>query len=200
MLFETTFAGSLPKPAWLAEPETLWPSWQLAGDDLRTAQRDAARVAMFEQKRAGIDTVTDGEQFRRHFVHGFAGALDGVDTNKIARRGIRDDRYEADCPTITGPVRRRTSVHADEMRFARDATTGPPEGHAARTDDDRRHAQRTITTVAAKKRRSRSRTRYGTRSRSWSRSASTSSNSTSPRSTSTSTTWRRGVSRLWTRA
>ncbi len=122
MRFPTTIAGSLPKPDWLADPEKLWPTWHLAGDALRAAQADATRVALFEQQRAGIDVVTDGEQSRRHFVHGFAGALDGVDTGKVARRGIRGDRYEADCPTIVGPVRRLRAVHADEMRFARDAT------------------------------------------------------------------------------
>ena len=123
MRFPTTIAGSLPKPHWLADPEKLWPSWHLAGNELRSAQADATRVALFEQQRSGIDIVTDGEQSRRHFVHGFAGALDGVDATKLERRGIRGDRYEADCPTIVGPVRRATAVHADEMRFARAATT-----------------------------------------------------------------------------
>jgi len=122
VLFPTTIAGSLPKPGWLAEPERLWPEWRLAGDELREAQRDATRIALFEQERSGIDLVTDGEQSRRHFVHGFATALAGVDATKVARRGIRGDRYEADCPTITGEVRRTTAVHAGEMRFAREAT------------------------------------------------------------------------------
>jgi 5-methyltetrahydropteroyltriglutamate--homocysteine methyltransferase len=122
VLFPTTIAGSLPKPGWLAEPERLWPQWRLGGDELREAQRDATRVALLEQEHAGIDLVTDGEQSRRHFVHGFAGALEGVDVAKISRRGIRDDRYEADCPTIAGEVRRTRPVHADEMRFAREAT------------------------------------------------------------------------------
>ena len=122
MLFPTTIAGSLPKPAWLAEPERLWPDWRLAGAALREAQRDATRIALFEQEHAGIDLVTDGEQSRRHFVHGFAGALAGVDSAKLARRGIRGDRYEADCPTIVGEVRRNAPVHVDEMRFAREAT------------------------------------------------------------------------------
>jgi 5-methyltetrahydropteroyltriglutamate--homocysteine methyltransferase len=122
MLFPTTIAGSLPKPGWLAEPERLWPDWRLAGDELREAQHDAVRIALFEQERAGIDTVTDGEQTRRHFVHGFAGSLGGVDPAKVARRGIRGNRYEADCPTIVGEVRRDAPVHADEIRFARAAT------------------------------------------------------------------------------
>jgi 5-methyltetrahydropteroyltriglutamate--homocysteine methyltransferase len=122
MTFETTIAGSLPKPPWLAEPERLWPNWRLDGNELRDAMQDATRVALFEQEHAGIDLVTDGEQARQHFVHGFTAKLDGIDATKIARRGIRGDRYEADCPTIVGEIRRTKPVHADEVRFARQAT------------------------------------------------------------------------------
>jgi 5-methyltetrahydropteroyltriglutamate--homocysteine methyltransferase len=120
--FPTTIAGSLPKPHWLAEPQRLWPDWRLTGAELRDAQHDAVRIALFEQQAAGIDLVTDGEQSRRHFVHGFAAALAGVDSGKLARRGIRGDRYEADCPTIVAEIRRDAPVHVEEMRFARGAT------------------------------------------------------------------------------
>ncbi|MBC5809578.1 MAG: methionine synthase [Candidatus Eremiobacteraeota bacterium] len=122
MRFETTIAGSLPKPPWLAEPERLWPTWRLEGSELLAAQHDAVRVSLFEEEHAGIDVVTDGEQARQHFVHGFAGALEGVDARQRARRGIRGDRYEADCPRIVGEVRRTRSIHAGEARFARAAT------------------------------------------------------------------------------
>ncbi|HZO93440.1 MAG TPA: methionine synthase [Candidatus Baltobacteraceae bacterium] len=125
MPFATTIAGSLPKPSWLAEPERIFPSWRLEGADLLDAQRDATRIAIAEQLRAGIDTVTDGEQSRRHFVHGFAERLAGVDATKRQTRGIRADRYEAVCPTITGEIRRTHPVHVDEMRFARTLTDGP---------------------------------------------------------------------------
>ncbi len=30
-MFPTTTAGSLPKPAWLAEPNKLWAPWKLTG-------------------------------------------------------------------------------------------------------------------------------------------------------------------------
>ena len=33
-MFETTIAGSLPKPAWLAEPEKLWAAWRHEGATL----------------------------------------------------------------------------------------------------------------------------------------------------------------------
>ncbi|MGH7333161.1 MAG: methionine synthase, partial [Candidatus Rokuibacteriota bacterium] len=67
----TTITGSLPKPSWLAEPERLWAPWRVSGDELAAAQRDAVLVALKEQEAAGIDIVTDGEQSRQHFVHGF---------------------------------------------------------------------------------------------------------------------------------
>jgi 5-methyltetrahydropteroyltriglutamate--homocysteine methyltransferase len=125
MSLSTTIAGSLPKPSWLAEPERIFPSWRLEGAALDEAQHDATRIAVSEQLRAGIDTVTDGEQSRKHFVHGFAERLAGVDASKRQNRGIRADRYEAVCPTVTGEVRRLAPIHVEEMRFARTLTDGP---------------------------------------------------------------------------
>ena len=78
-LLQTTIAGSLPKPAWLAEPEALWAPWQLEGEALAEGKRDAVRLALRDQEHAGIDIVTDGEQTRRHFVTTFIEGLDGVD-------------------------------------------------------------------------------------------------------------------------
>jgi 5-methyltetrahydropteroyltriglutamate--homocysteine methyltransferase len=46
---------------------------------LAEGQRDAVLVASAEQEAAGIDIVTDGEQSRQHFVHGFLEAIDGID-------------------------------------------------------------------------------------------------------------------------
>jgi len=117
--YPTTIAGSLPKPSWLAETERLWPAWRLEGAELHTAIHDATRIAVFEQIRAGIDLVTDGEQSRQHFVHGFLAGVDGVDFTKKVTRGIRADRYEAECPSIVGPVSRRAPIFADDVRFAK---------------------------------------------------------------------------------
>ena len=43
-LLRTTIAGSLPKPTWLAEPETLWAAWKLEGDALAEGKRDANSI------------------------------------------------------------------------------------------------------------------------------------------------------------
>ena len=118
-MLKTTVAGSLPKPAWLAEPEKLWASWRLEGGDLERGKRDAVLVWLKEQEDAGVDVVSNGEQFRTHFVHGFLEHVDGIDWQLMTKMGIRDDRYVVDVPTVTAPVRRKGSVHGDEVRFTR---------------------------------------------------------------------------------
>lgn len=120
--YPTTIAGSLPKPAWLAQPERLWPDWRLGGDELLSAMQDATRIAVAEQLHAGIDAVTDGEQSRQHFVHGFLHGVQGIDFGKMVRRGIRADRYEAVCPTLIGEPRRVAPIHVDEVSFSRGLT------------------------------------------------------------------------------
>ncbi len=122
-MLPTTIAGSLPKPAWLAEPERLWAPWRLSGEALEQAKRDAALVVLKEQEVAGIDIVTNGEQFRQHFVHGFLQGIEGVDFARRKRIGIRDNRYEAECPTVVGPIARRGPVHAEEVGFTRAYTS-----------------------------------------------------------------------------
>ena len=118
-MLETTIAGSLPKPSWLAEPEKLWAPWRLEGAELERAQQDAALIWLKEQEDAGIDIVSDGEQFRVHFVHGFLERINGIDWDKKTRMGIRDDRYVVEVPTVTAPVGRKGSVHGPDVRFAR---------------------------------------------------------------------------------
>ena len=115
----TTITGSLPKPRWLAQPETLWAPWRLDGELLREGQRDAVLAALKEQESAGIDVVTDGEQSRQHFVHGFLATLEGIDFGKRVTIGIRADRYQAEVPTVTGPLVRRRPAHLEEVQWAR---------------------------------------------------------------------------------
>ena len=121
-MFETTIAGSLPKPSWLAEPRKLWPQWKLAGDTLAEAKRDATLVWLKTQEDAGIDIVTDGEQSRQHFVHGFLESVEGIDFERKVKMGIRNNRYEAMVPTVVAQLRLKGRVHATEARLARTHT------------------------------------------------------------------------------
>ncbi len=122
-LFPTTIAGSLPKPFWLAEPEKLWGQWRHEGAALEAAKRDAALLWLKLQEDAGIDTVTDGEQFRIHFVHGFLEHIQGIDWSLKTKMGIRNNRYVVEVPTVTGALARPRPAHADEARFMRAHTS-----------------------------------------------------------------------------
>ena len=123
MLFPTTIAGSLPKPEWLAEPNTLWAPWKSKGEELARAKRDATVLAVKLQEDAGIDIVTEGEQARQHFVHGFLEKVEGIDFAHKVEMGIRKDRYKAMVPQVVAPLTLRGRVHADEARVARTHTT-----------------------------------------------------------------------------
>jgi 5-methyltetrahydropteroyltriglutamate--homocysteine methyltransferase len=121
-ILQTTIAGSLPKPAWLAEPVKLWAPWKLEGAELAEGKRDAVRLVLRAQENAGIDIVSDGEQTRRHFVTTFLEHLEGVDfANKKTVR-IRN-RYDADVPMVVGAVARKRPVYVEDARFLR-AETG----------------------------------------------------------------------------
>jgi 5-methyltetrahydropteroyltriglutamate--homocysteine methyltransferase len=122
-MFETTTAGSLPKPAWLAETNKLWPAWRAQGEDLARAKRDATLLWLKEQEDAGIDIVSDGEQSRQHFVHGFLEFVEGIDFEHKVKMGIRNNRYDAMVPIVPGRcdsrgacTRRRRGLRAPTRR------------------------------------------------------------------------------------
>jgi 5-methyltetrahydropteroyltriglutamate--homocysteine methyltransferase len=118
-MFDTCIAGSLPKPAWLAETEKLWPQWRASGPELDAAKRDATLLAIKEQEDAGLDIVGDGEQARQHFVHGFVERVEGIDFEHKVKMGIRNNRYDAMVPQVVAPLRLPGRVHAMEAQLAR---------------------------------------------------------------------------------
>jgi 5-methyltetrahydropteroyltriglutamate--homocysteine methyltransferase len=118
-MFETTIAGSLPKPAWLAETNKLWPAWRAQGAELQHAKRDATLMWLKVQEDAGVDIVSDGEMSRQHFVHGFLEFVEGIDFEHKVKMGIRNNRYDAMVPLVTGPLRLKGRVHQAEARLLR---------------------------------------------------------------------------------
>jgi 5-methyltetrahydropteroyltriglutamate--homocysteine methyltransferase len=122
-MLRTTIAGSLPKPEWLAEPNQLWAPWKATGEALAAAKRDATLLWLKRQEDAGIDIVTDGEQSRQHFVHGFLERVEGIDFDHKVEMGIRNDRYKAMVPVVTGALRLSGRVHQTEARLARAHTS-----------------------------------------------------------------------------
>ena len=123
-LLPTSIVGSLPKPSWLSEPETLWSPWRLEGAELDEGRRDALHLAASEQTVAGLDVISDGEQTRQHFVTTFIEHLSGVDFSRRETVRIRN-RYDASVPTVSGPVGREHSVFVDDAVALRAQTDRP---------------------------------------------------------------------------
>ena len=123
-LLPTSIVGSLPKPSWLAQPETLWSPWNLQGDALAEGRHDALRISTHEQTNRGIDIISDGEQTRQHFVTTFIEHLSGVDFEKRKTVRIRD-RYDASVPTVVSAVSREKPVFVDDAKFLRRQTDQP---------------------------------------------------------------------------
>ena len=123
-LLPTSIVGSLPKPSWLAAPETLWSPWKLQGAALVEGTQDALRIAVQEQRQHGIDIISDGEQTRQHFVTTFIEHLTGVDFEQRETVRIRD-RYDASVPTVVGAVSREKPVFVEDAKFLRQQTDQP---------------------------------------------------------------------------
>lgn len=118
-MFETSIAGSLPKPEWLAETQKLWPQWRAEGAALQQTKADATLLWVKTQEDAGMDIIGDGEQARQHFVHGFLEQVEGIDFVNKVKMGIRNNRYDAMVPQVVAPLRLKGRVHAFEAQLAR---------------------------------------------------------------------------------
>jgi 5-methyltetrahydropteroyltriglutamate--homocysteine methyltransferase len=127
-LFPTSLVGSYPQPDWLIDRERLagrFPPrvrarelWRVDPEHLQQAQRDAVRLAVADQREAGLDIITDGEIGRESYSNAFATALDGVD---IDNPGTALDRsgHPNPVPRITGPIIRKHAVGLDDLAYLR---------------------------------------------------------------------------------
>ena len=134
ILFPTTLVGSYPQPEWLIDRKKLagrFPPrvrakelWRVPEAELAEAQNDATLLAIRAQEEAGLDIITDGEIRRESYSNRFATALEGVD---IDNPGTALDRsgHPNPVPRITGKIRRRHAVEADDVRFLRRNTDKP---------------------------------------------------------------------------
>ena len=127
-LFPTTIAGSLPKPVLARRAGQALGAVAARRRRTRAAKRDATLLALKLQEDAGIDIVTDGEQSRQHFVHGFLEIVDGIDFAHKVEMGIRNDRYKAMVPTVVGALRLQGPR-------ARDRGAARPRPHEAQAQD-----------------------------------------------------------------
>ena len=133
--FTTTVVGSLPKPGWLQEKVPLneqgkqvhgkGAAWRLSGDQLHEAQRDAIRLALQTQERAGIEIVSDGEQSRRSYITYVTMRLSGFDYETVAEKWTRNRRRLAEVGRCTGAVRRDQPILEQDLRLLLEESSRP---------------------------------------------------------------------------
>ena len=133
-LLPTSLVGSYPQPNWLIRRDLLTKSlpvrirredlWRIAPALLDEAIDDAVLLSIFDQERAGLDIVTDGEARRESYSNHFANALEGIDHE---HPGEAMDRTGAPVPVprVSGPIARSRPIEVEAVRFLRAHTTHP---------------------------------------------------------------------------
>lgn len=132
----TQLVSSYTKPHWLARHSQMgtydgsW--WRPEADVLVEAREDAARLSIYEQERAGLDLISDGEAQRVSYDRHFLSGLTGIDFGKLREIGlsgrvatsVRQEQGLEDFarntrlgPCVTGEIRWRGPVALDELRF-----------------------------------------------------------------------------------
>jgi len=131
-LLPTTLVGSYPQPEWLINRGMLASNtpprvrmrelWRVEPDLLEQAQDDATLIAVYDQERAGLDILTDGEMRRESYFNRFATALEGIDLDNpgtvISRTGKK-----ALVPRVVGKVKRTRPVGVRDVQFLRAHTS-----------------------------------------------------------------------------
>lgn len=80
----TTVIGSYPFPGWLEFAAANLD--QFGPDDLAELQEDAVIAALHDQRAAGLDVITDGEQTRLDFNLSFYGYIKGIELESAPPR------------------------------------------------------------------------------------------------------------------
>jgi 5-methyltetrahydropteroyltriglutamate--homocysteine methyltransferase len=132
--------GSWPRPRWLLQAIHEHLEGKLGDDEFEATARDAVRLAVDAQVRAGVDVVTDGEQRRDNYASFVGGLLDNcqliplvdllplVDdpgTFEEEMRSLDVPAAEVRHPAVWGPLGRSRSLAVHEYEFARTITDKP---------------------------------------------------------------------------
>src|SRR3974390_998872 len=127
MLLPTCLVGSYPQPEWLIDRTKLAKQvprvrmqdlWLVGPERLETAQDDATRLAVFDQERAGLDIITDGEQRRESYSNRFATALEGIDIDRPGTTMNRTGK-PIQVPRVVGKIRRKYAVEVRDVQILR---------------------------------------------------------------------------------
>ncbi|MFQ5793868.1 MAG: hypothetical protein ACE5JP_02330 [Candidatus Bipolaricaulia bacterium] len=142
MALLTTTIGAYPKPDYVPTPD--WfrarnlniPHPTEAYDQfLHTQAGDAEALeallvrgtheAVLDQVNAGIDVPSDGEIRRENYIHYHCRHLDGIDFSHLTQKTMRAGTWEAEVPTIIGPIKARDRFLPQDWEIAQSVTDRP---------------------------------------------------------------------------
>jgi 5-methyltetrahydropteroyltriglutamate--homocysteine methyltransferase len=126
--FRADHVGSLIRPKELRDAHTQFNQGKLAREALRSLEDQAIRDAVAMQERVGLQSITDGELRRNNWRDGFFESVAGFSETKIGS-SFTFTEYSGDThpgmpvPVVTGKLKRKKSITADDFAFTRALTT-----------------------------------------------------------------------------
>ncbi|MDE2474547.1 MAG: 5-methyltetrahydropteroyltriglutamate--homocysteine S-methyltransferase [Alphaproteobacteria bacterium] len=126
--YRADHVGSLLRPAALREVRASAEKGRIAAAELRAAEDSAIRDAVALQERAGLQSITDGEFRRGHYLVDFMSALDGIvpthTSYALSFRGSDGTTGETrSMLSVSGKVRRSRPIMLDTFRFLKSVTS-----------------------------------------------------------------------------
>ena len=141
----TQLIASYAKPEWLVNRQRCFrldgSAWRVSPPYLKAAKQDAALLAIYEQEKAGIDLLTDGDAQRAAYDRHFYSRFKGIDSKNLGRI-VRDNEIDSISetapekmdeanwvrtygPRIVGEISWPGPLSVDEFLFARAQTNKP---------------------------------------------------------------------------
>ena len=149
MPLKTTTIGSFPKPKsapiqdWFMgekseeerkaskgllanwSPGAYEKSLQAAGDNVENLFLESIKEVVTDQVSAGIDVPTDGEVRRESYVLYQCRFLNGISFEQVTHKSVRQGAFEADLPTIVGPISSKEIRLHHDWKIAQQFTKNP---------------------------------------------------------------------------
>ncbi len=129
-IYRAEVIGSLLRPPYLQDARRAWEAGQLPTPQFKRAEDRAVDEAIALQEKAGLDVVTDGEMRRSGFFGPLTDVLDGMSPlpappTRWRGQTPQDEVTFQAAVCVTGKLRRRRSLTAEEFSYARGKSNRP---------------------------------------------------------------------------
>ena len=131
-IYRAEVIGSILRPAWLKQARTDFAADRISTAQFKRVEDRAVDEAIALQERCAVDVVSDGEMRRSGFVAPLTDYVEGFEAVAFDTRrwqggggGTSGETSLAVPLTVTGKLRRRRSLAAEEFIYARARATLP---------------------------------------------------------------------------